>query len=119
MSNVIQKAFNVLAEQFAQNFAPLAARLQTHSFRLSQLETRIADAPQGPPGPRGEVGPMPIHRWDGTRLQFEQGPNGGEWGEAVDLVGPAGRPGRNGSNGASGLGAASRTTTSYFPGGWG
>jgi hypothetical protein len=38
--------------------------------------------------PRGEVGPMPKHEWDGTRLRFEK-PDG-SWGQWVDLRGVRG-----------------------------
>jgi len=41
--------------------------------------------PPGPPGRDGAVGPAPAHRWDGTKLQF-QNPDG-TWGPLVDLKG--------------------------------
>lgn len=53
-------------------------------------------------GQTGEVGPMPAHRWQDTKLQFEQAP-GGEWGKAVDLQGPpaeVGTPAKGGGAGA-------------------
>lgn len=69
-------------------------------------------------GPRGPVGPMPAHRWRGTRLQFEQAP-GNEWGDEVDLQGPRGEQGANGAGGgivtiSQGGGGSS----GWFPGGW-
>lgn len=48
----------------------------------------VAEA--GPPGPPG---PMPRHKWEGTALAFEQGPDGKQWGPSVDLEGPRGEPG--------------------------
>lgn len=45
----------------------------------------------GPEGPRGDIGPMPDHEWDDTRLRFETSP--GRWGHFVDLRGPRGRSG--------------------------
>jgi hypothetical protein len=66
---------------------------------------------QGPPGPPGPPGPMPLHRWEGTSLQFQQGPNGDEWGEAVDLQGPKG-------DNVGGGGVAVINGANYFPGGW-
>lgn len=44
------------------------------------------DGKDGEPGP---MGPMPDHRWQGTKLQFEN-PDF-TWGEAVDLQGPPGK----------------------------
>jgi hypothetical protein len=40
-----------------------------------------------------ELGVMPMHEWDGTRLRFQQGPDGSRWGEWVDLRGPPGEAG--------------------------
>jgi hypothetical protein len=57
---------------------------------------------------------MPRHRWNGTKLQFEQGPDGDEWGAAVDLQGPA-------RTGVQNVGASSfrlPSVNSYFPSGW-
>jgi hypothetical protein len=61
---------------------------------------------------------MPAHRWDGTKLQFEQAP-GGDWGKAVDLKGDKGEAGRDGFGGGvivqqGGTGGG----YTYFPGGW-
>lgn len=58
--------------------------------------------PPGPPGPpgingigipglQGPRGPMPEHRWEGTKLSFQK-PDG-EFGEYVDLQGPPGEKG--------------------------
>ena len=69
--------------------------------------------PQGSPGPQGDVGPMPMHRWDGTSLQFQQGPDGGTWGELVDLQGPRGRDGMSGGGAVIVQGG-----NSWMPGGW-
>ena len=90
------------------DIATATARLETHAFRLHMLEK---DGTQGPPGPPGEIGPMPAHRWSGTRLQFEQAP-GGEWGESVDLKGDRGDPGRRGRGAAV---TAAATTNSWSP----
>jgi hypothetical protein len=43
---------------------------------------------KGDPGRPGDRGPMPRHRWQWTRLQFEN-PDG-TWGESVDLQGLSG-----------------------------
>lgn len=63
---------------------------------------------RGPAGPEGPMGPMPEHRWDGTKLQFEN-PDG-NWGQAVDLQGPAGPPGAVGfiGGGSSGNGSGAQ-----------
>jgi PKD repeat protein len=45
-------------------------------------------------GPEGQMGPMPDHQWDGTRLRFEE-PDG-QWGKYVDLQGPRGYQGSSG-----------------------
>lgn len=56
--------------------------------------------PMGPQGPQGERGPMglkgdtgpaPAHRWNGSKLSFEN-PDG-SWGKEVDLKGEQGREG--------------------------
>ncbi|PKO27968.1 MAG: hypothetical protein CVU32_01800 [Betaproteobacteria bacterium HGW-Betaproteobacteria-5] len=50
--------------------------------------------PKGEPGeqgPQGERGPMPDHKWDGTKLTFQK-PDG-KWGKAVDLKGKPGTDG--------------------------
>jgi uncharacterized repeat protein (TIGR02543 family) len=43
---------------------------------------------KGDSGPQGPKGDTPAHKWDGTKLSF-QNPDG-TWGPAVDLQGPAG-----------------------------
>jgi len=58
---------------------------------------------------------MPRHRWNGSKLQFEQAP-GDVWGEEVDLKGPAGRDGIGGVVQTSARGSS--TGNSYFPSGW-
>jgi len=59
---------------------------------------------------------MPRHRWKGTALQFEQGPDGDEWGDAVDLEGPKGPAGAAGFGGV--ITAPSTKRNTYFPSGW-
>lgn len=70
---------------------------------------------RGPRGPEGPIGPMPAHRWEGTKLQFQQGP-GGEWGKAVDLKGDKG-PQQFVGGGPITLPAAA-SANSWFPSGW-
>lgn len=73
--------------------------------------------PRGDPGRQGEkgdMGPMPRHRWDGTSLQFEQGPDGNEWGKKIDLQGPPGA----GSVMGGGGGIVVIPSFSYMPSGW-
>lgn len=53
--------------------------------------------PAGPPGPKGDPGPTPRHKWNGTKLSFED-PDG-KFSRAVDLRGPGG-----------GRGAAAKTS---------
>jgi hypothetical protein len=85
----------------------------TGAWRLALKSPQ--QGPQGLRGLQGDIGPMPRHRWDGTKLQFEQGPDGGKWGEAVDLRGSPG------AVGVVQLGGGSSATpvNSYFPAGWG
>ena len=52
----------------------------------------------GKPGP---VGPSPRHKWEGTRIRFQQ-PDG-TWGSAMELRGQAGPRGRKGNPGLDGL----------------
>ena len=68
--------------------------------------------PKGDKGDTGDIGPMPRHRWDGTALQFEQGPDGNEWGKKVDLQGPPG------SGSAVGGGVVVIPSFSWMPNGW-
>ena len=72
----------------------------------------------GRQGPKGDLGPMPRHRWDGTALQFEQGPDGNEWGKKVDLQGPAGAGGVGGVVMGGGGGTVVIPSYSYIPNGW-
>lgn len=69
----------------------------------------------GAKGDKGDVGPMPEHEWEGTKLRFQQGPDGAQWGEFVDLKG---RDGRNGRNGANGGAATATPQFGYMPQGW-
>ena len=105
-------------------------KLRSFNVRLISLEklfattTRAAaqpgpqgevgpQGPRGPQGPEGPVGPMPQHRWEGTSLQFQQGPDGDSWGELVDLQGP------RGPAGASGGGAVIlQGGNGWMPSGW-
>lgn len=81
-----------------------------------KLAVRKGDV--GPQGVRGDTGAIPEHRWvDGTKLQFQQGPDGDTWGEAVDLEGPRGKDGVTQVIAAPGLGFAA-PTNAYFPQGW-
>lgn len=48
----------------------------------------------GEQGPKGDNGPMPDHKWEGTKLRFEK-PDG-TWGKAVDLKGDKGEEGKSG-----------------------
>jgi hypothetical protein len=68
-------------------FAGLETRLRTLSLRLDQVQ-RTGAGPPGPQGPQGDIGPMPKHEWESTRLRFEQEP--GVWGKWTDLQGPPG-----------------------------
>ena len=55
---------------------------------------------QGPQGIQGATGSAPAHRWDGTKLQFDN--PGGTAGELVDLQGPQGVQGEQGPIGPQG-----------------
>ena len=55
---------------------------------------------QGPAGIQGATGSAPAHRWDGTKLQFDN-PDGTA-GEFVDLQGPQGVQGEQGPIGPQG-----------------
>lgn len=56
--------------------------------------------PVGPRGPRGDTGPMPRHKWAGTKLSFEN-PDG-SYGPAVNLKGDTGARGMSGGGGGRG-----------------
>lgn len=77
---------------------------------VGALTLRAGD--RGPQGPAGDLGPMPAHEWQGTRLRFEV--ESGKWGPFVDLRGPRGA----GGGGGSVIGSATRSSFSYMPGGW-
>lgn len=49
------------------------------------------DGKDGVDGKDGDIGPMPKHEWQGTKLRFEMQP--GQWGKFVDLQGPRGTSG--------------------------
>ena len=117
-----------------RTLAPVAAQQERIGLRMNHLEKRLHRAqkgdagPKGDPGPKGDIGPMPRHKWDGTKLAFEEGPDGGHFGPAVDLKGPPGESGiaRTGRGlplniGIGGAGDSETTTApqfSYFPAGW-
>ncbi len=72
------------------------------------IEGRQGDAgPSGPPGPKGDPGPTPRHKWNGTRLSFED-PNG-KFSRSVELRGPGG--GRGGSGAKEQYGSISLNGT--------
>ncbi len=117
---------------------PVAISLRTFGVRLTSLEKLFAattrqaaepgpPGPQGAPGPRGPIGPqggagpMPMHEWSGTRLRFQQGPDGSSWGEWVDLQGPKGDAQSMGAGpvNVSALAAAvADELNCYMPMGW-
>lgn len=47
------------------------------------------------PGPKGDKGDTPKHRWKGTKLQFEKAD--GTWGDMVELIGAPGKKGKDGN----------------------
>jgi hypothetical protein len=51
---------------------------------------------KGDKGDKGDTGPVPRHKWEGTKLSFEL--PGGNFGRSVNLLGPAG--GRGGAGNA-------------------
>lgn len=67
----------------------------------------------GEQGEQGAIGPMPRHKWEGTKIRFEIAPD--EWGKAVDLQGPKGKSGQvfvgGGSGEATGVGAVGATSS--------
>ena len=54
----------------------------------------------GLPGSPGSPGKPPAHRWDGTKLQFQN--SDGSWGTLIDLKGADGQDGKDGKDGAMG-----------------
>jgi hypothetical protein len=74
-------------------------------LEITGLWPRPKDGNIGQQGDQGPRGPMPSHRWDGAKLQFER-PDG-TWGDAVDLRGPAGI--NAGSGGSISRGYSKRT----------
>ena len=80
--------------------------------RVRLLPLKTLTVPMGLRGPTGPAGPggadgaqgvkgdMPAHKWNGTKLSF-QDPDG-EYGAEVDLVGPAGPQGKQGIQGPQG-----------------
>ena len=61
----------------------------------------------GKPGEKGENGKVPAHRWEGTKLQF-QNPDG-SWGELVELRGKDGKGSKQKKHG----GGSSKNTLYY------
>jgi hypothetical protein len=53
-----------------------------------------------------------MHEWDGTRLRFQQGPDGNTWGAYVDLEGPPGKDGKRREVYIGAVGAASNSGAS-------
>jgi len=93
----------------------LAARngfVGTEAEWLASLHGKDGKGLRGKAGIRGPQGPMPEHRWEGTSLQFQQGPEGDAWGDLVNLQGPKGDPGIGG--GVLTLDGGNN----WFPGGW-
>lgn len=73
---------------------------------------------RGPQGPGGDLGPMPLHEWDGTKIRFQLTLD--EWGDWHDIAGPRGPRGVQGGGGG---GSGSPTpvlvnTNTYMPSGW-
>jgi len=54
---------------------------------------------KGDKGDQGQVGPVPRHKWEGTRLSFEQ-PNG-KFGQSINLQGQGGGRGASGRSGGA------------------
>ncbi|MFT3664635.1 phage portal protein [Piscinibacter sp.] len=107
-SPVVARLDNALGEVLCTVQA-LAAELVVHKDALMALAGRQPE--EGAQGEPGEMGPMPKHQWDGTRLRFEQGPDGRPWGPWVDLKGERGYQGISGVvvqkvNGPGGSGTA-------------
>lgn len=75
----------------------------------SEMDQIIAQAR----GPRGPIGPMPEHEWNGSRLRFEIAPN--QWGEWTDLQGPPGARGPRGPKGEPGTGEGGGTDLNSLP----
>lgn len=63
-------------------------------------------------GDTGEIGPMPKHEWQGTKLRFERAPN--VWGDYVDLRGPKGSQGYGGGGGGLELKDILSTTNNMY-----
>ena len=89
------------AVQLAASRRLRAARAALDAQRLTDAVLRTQGA-AGKKGEKGDIGPMPGHEWQGTKLRFEK-PAGG-WGEYVELRGPKGARGTNGAPGGGGGG---------------
>lgn len=77
------------------------------------------DGTRGPRGPEGDIGPMPKHEIDGTKIRFEMAPD--VWGEWMDIEGPRGKPGQDGRHGGGGVvikPVPAKPSFSYMPAGW-
>ena len=95
------------AVQLAASRRLRTARAALDAQRLTEAVLRTQGA-AGKKGEKGDIGPMPDHEWQGTKLRFEK-PAGG-WGEYVELRGPKGARGTNGAPGGGGGGDARAPT---------
>jgi len=99
----------------------LQVEQQTIAAKLDALRerhaARVTTMHKGERGQTGPIGPMPEHRWAGTSLQFQQGPDGEEWGPLVELKGDKGEDGvtRVVSGGGGG---GPIVINGFFPQGW-
>lgn len=81
MTAYLARALADVVLKLEENQAAIeAARAIAEAAERSQAEPRLPE--------KGERGPAPAHRWQGTALQFQQ-PDG-TWGKLVDLLGPPG-----------------------------
>ena len=80
---------------------------------MEDAEREVARAIESARGPRGPIGPMPEHEWNGSRLRFEIAPN--QWGEWTDLQGPPGARGPRGPKGEPGTGEGGGTDLNSLP----
>lgn len=73
--------------------------------RAGELGRAGLKGDKGDQGDQGEVGPRPRHKWEGTRLSFEQ-PDG-SFGRSVNLLGPGGGRGASGRGSSANPGFSS------------
>lgn len=94
---------------------PLSARIpQDGKDGLNGKDGVGQRGPKGDKGDPGEQGPIPDHRWQGTKLAFQL--PSGKFEEPVDLQGPPGKAGEPVQGFASGT--ITLAQNSYFPAGW-